>query len=87
MAQKFGIGFFSGVKFWSRDFLGVCLKPKGFFWVLIFAPFKYPCHLKSGVPPWAMCKIVVLPTIVCLIVFHVLVAVALSDFKVLKNNS
>ena len=34
------MGFF-GVKFWSRDFLGV----------LIFAPFDHPCRMKSRVPP------------------------------------
>lgn len=34
-----------------------------------------------------MCKIAVLTTIVCVIVFHVLVAVALSDFEVPENNS
>ena len=37
MARKFGMGFF-GDKFWSSDFLGFCLKPKGFFRVLTFAP-------------------------------------------------
>jgi len=31
-------GIFWEVKFWSRDFFGFCLKPYGFFWVLIFAP-------------------------------------------------
>ena len=30
-----------GVKFWSRDFLGLRFLP----------PFDHPCHLKSGVPP------------------------------------
>ena len=29
---------FLGDKFWSRDFFGFCLKPKGLFLVLIFAP-------------------------------------------------
>ena len=29
---------FLGDKFWSSDFLGFCLKPKGFLGVLIFAP-------------------------------------------------
>ena len=28
-AGKFGMGFL-GVNFWSRDFLGFCLKPFGF---------------------------------------------------------
>ena len=42
---------FLGDKFWSSDFLGFCLKPKGFLGVLIFPPFDHPCHLKSGVPP------------------------------------
>ena len=32
LARKFS------VKFWFRDFPGICLKPQGFFWVLIFAP-------------------------------------------------
>ena len=41
---------FLGDKFWSSDFLGFCLKPKGFWGVLIFPPFDHPCHLKSGVP-------------------------------------
>ena len=40
MARIFGMGFF-GVKFWSRDFLGV----------LIFTLFDHPCHVKSRVPP------------------------------------
>ena len=45
MARKFGMGLFWG-EILSRDFFcccfflggGGCLKPKGFFWVLIFAP-------------------------------------------------
>ena len=37
MARKLGMGFF-GVKFWSKDFLGFCLRPQGFLGVLIFAP-------------------------------------------------
>ena len=43
--------------FWGLNY-GPCiffffffLKPKGFCWVLIFAPFDHPCHLKSGVRP------------------------------------
>ena len=31
---------FLGDKFWSSDFFGFCLKPKGFFWVLNFAPIR-----------------------------------------------
>ena len=73
-------GIFWGVKFWSRDFLGVLFEVQGIFWVLILPPFNLPV-------PWAMCKIAVLTTIVCVTVFHVLVAVALSDFEVPKNNS
>ena len=45
---------FLGDKFWSSDFLGFCLKPKGFLGVLIFPPFDHPCHLKSGVPPMGL---------------------------------
>ena len=44
---------FWGLKFWSRDFLGVSLEALGnffFFWFL--PPFNHPHHLKSGVPPW-----------------------------------
>ena len=37
-------GIFWGVKFWARDF----------FWFLYLPPFDHPCHLKSGVPPWAL---------------------------------
>ena len=51
---------FLGDKFWSSDFLFcfVFLKPKRFFWVLIFAsPFDHPCHLKSGVPPLGRVKL------------------------------
>ena len=43
------MGFFDG--FWSRDFWGLYLKPKGFFGCLFLPPLEYPCHLKSGVPP------------------------------------
>ena len=50
MARKLGMGFL-GAKFWSMDFFGFCLKPKGFCWVLIFAPFDHPCHLKPEVRP------------------------------------
>ena len=83
-------GIFGGVKFWSRDFLGFCLKPKGFFWVLIFAPIQTSLSLEIwSTPPCPCAKLLfcLLPGIVCLIVFHVLIAVALSDFKVPKNNS
>ena len=39
--RKFGKGSFWGqFNFWSRYFLGFCLKPKGIFWVLIFAPVR-----------------------------------------------
>ena len=31
---------FLGVNVWSRDFLGFCWKPEGFFGVLIFAPIR-----------------------------------------------
>ena len=48
-ARKLGMGCL-GVNFWSRDILGFCWKPYGFFWVLIFAPFVHPRHLKSGIP-------------------------------------
>ena len=37
MARKFGMGFF-GVKFWSRNFWGFCLNPKGFFVGFDFCP-------------------------------------------------
>ena len=33
------MGFF-WVNFWFRDFLGLCWKPYGFFWVLIFTPIR-----------------------------------------------
>ena len=43
---------FSGVKFWSRDFGGVCLKPLGFFLVLIFVPVRSSLSLEiRGIPP------------------------------------
>ena len=50
MARKLGMGFL-GAKFWSMEFFGFCLKPKGFCWVLIFAPFDHPCHLKPEERP------------------------------------
>ena len=40
MARKFSMGSL-GVKFWSRDFLGLRFLPL----------FDHPCHLKSGVSP------------------------------------
>ena len=44
---------FWGLKFWSRDFLGVSLEALGiFFWFWFLPPFNHPHHLKSGVPPW-----------------------------------
>ena len=36
---------FWGVKFWSRDILGVLFEVQGIFWVLIFAPIQHPCPL------------------------------------------
>ena len=44
---------FLGVKFWSRDFLGFCLKPWDFFWVFIFASILSSLSLEiQGTPPW-----------------------------------
>ena len=44
---------FWGLKFWSRDFLGVSLEALGiFFWFWFLPPFNHPHHLKSGLPPW-----------------------------------
>ena len=37
---------FWGVKFWSRDFIGFYLKPRGFFRVLIFAPIQSSMSLE-----------------------------------------
>ena len=42
---------FLGVKFWSRDFLRFCLKPYGFFRVLIFAPIRSSLSLKFRSTP------------------------------------
>ena len=42
---------FWGVKFWSRDFLGFCLKPYGFFRVLIFAPIRSSLSLEIRSTP------------------------------------
>ena len=42
---------FWGVKFWSRDFLGFCLKPYGFFRVLILAPIRSSLSLKFQSTP------------------------------------
>ena len=39
------MGYF-GVKFLSRDFFGFCLKPQGYFWVLIFAPIRSSLSLE-----------------------------------------
>ena len=43
------------VNVWSRDCSGFCWKPKGFFWVLIFAPIRsspsLESNLKYRVPP------------------------------------
>ena len=46
-ARKFGMGFFGGVKFWSRDFFGVLLKVLGIYLGFDFCP--QPRH-KSGLP-------------------------------------
>ena len=48
MVRKFRMGFFGGLKFWSRDFWGFYVKPKG---CSFLPPLEHPCHLKSGVPP------------------------------------
>ena len=51
-AQKFCMGFFGGVSFWSRDFLGVLLEPLGIFFGFWFLPpFDHPHYLNSGVCP------------------------------------
>ena len=42
---------FWGVKCWSRDFLRFCLKPYGFFRVLIFAPIRSSLSLKFRSTP------------------------------------
>ena len=42
---------FWGVKCWSRDFLRFCLKPYGFFRVLIFAPIRSSLSLKFQSTP------------------------------------
>ena len=44
MAREFGMGFFGG---------GGCLKPLGFFWILIFAPIRSSLSLEiwSTPPP------------------------------------
>ena len=47
-------GFFSGVNFLSRDFLGFCWKPQRFFWVLIFAPIRSSLSLEMQSTPWIM---------------------------------
>ena len=45
-----GVG---GVKFWSKDLSGFCLKPLGFdFCPCSIIPVDHPCHLKSGVSSW-----------------------------------
>ena len=48
---------FWGVKFWSRDFIGFYLKPRGFFGVLIFAPINILIiHVTWNPenPPWCL---------------------------------
>ena len=47
-------GIFGGLNFGAGIFWRFCLNPKGFFWVLIFAPIRSSLslgHLKFGVPP------------------------------------
>ena len=47
-------GIFGGLNFGAGIFWQFCLNPKGFFWVLIFAPIRSSLslgHLKFGVPP------------------------------------
>ena len=43
---------FLGLIFVPGIFLGFVGSPRGVLWVLIFAPFDHPSHLKSRVPPW-----------------------------------
>ena len=46
-------GNFYGSEIRHGTFLGFCLKPKGFLWVLIFALIRSSLSdFKSGVPPW-----------------------------------
>ena len=74
-------GIFWGVKFWSRDFLGFCFWSPRDFLGFDFCPHSnFSVTWNAKYPPGRMCKVVVLPTnpIVCLFVFHVLVAVASS---------
>ena len=50
----YGWGIFQGGGggiVWSRDFF--VWSPRDFGWFLYLPPFDLPCHLKSGVPPWA----------------------------------
>ena len=48
MAGKFGMGFL-GVKVWSRDFFGFCLKPLGFFQLnYIINPLNVNCGCFAG---------------------------------------
>ena len=47
-------GIFWGINFGPVIFLFFCLKPKGFFWVLIFAPVPSSLSLEiRSVPLWA----------------------------------
>ena len=81
------LDFLGGLNFGPGIFLGFVWSPRDFFGFWFLSHSNIPVTWNLEYPPWAKCKIVVLPTIVCLIVFHVLVAVALWDFKVPKNNS
>ena len=51
-AQKFSMGFFGGVKLWSRDFFGFVGIARDFFGFGFLPPFEHPYHLKCGVSSW-----------------------------------
>ena len=49
-------GIFGGLNFGPGIFWGFCLKPKGIFWVLIFAPIRTSLSLEIWNTPWGDSK-------------------------------
>ena len=58
-------GIFGGVKCQSRDFFEFYSRPREFLGFWFLPPFDHPCHLKSGVPPWALALLRIIVFVQC----------------------
>ena len=82
---------FLGVKFWYRDLFGFCLKPKGFFGVLIFGPTQSSLSFEilralPPPPPTPLGSTFLLLTIAVVTVLSVKITILVSAPKVFTHS-